>query len=190
MKAAKTPQITKQTRLLCFDVETNGLHGQAFAVGAVVIDVGGKTHDEFTARIKIDGLVDSWVENNVMPVISDMQISHGSYKDMCDSFWKWFVDAQRESDYTLVSNGYPVEYRFLLDCQGADIESRYWEHPFPLIDLPSLLLGLGQLSETTKGKLAAEATKNEVFSAHHPLHDAKATALTAIEAFRQAGLIN
>jgi len=78
----------------------------------------------------------------------------------------------------------------LLDCQNGAIESRYWEHPFPLIDLPSLLLGLGQLSETSKGKLAAEATKDETFSPHHPLHDAKVSALTAILAFRQAGLIN
>lgn len=189
MKLAKTPPITNQTRILCFDLESNGLHGQAFAIGALMIDMQGKVTDEFTARIKIDGEIDEWVKNNVLPAISAMPITHKTYQEMCDDFWQWFVRAHEKSDYVLVSNGYPVEYRFLLDCQDADIEARYWQHPFPLIDLSSLLLGLGQLGEGSKKDLAAKATKNEALTPHHPLHDAKATALTAIEAFNLAGLV-
>lgn len=188
LKTAKTPQITSQTKLLCFDLETNGLHGQAFAIGALVIDMQGKVHDQFTARIRLTSKVDQWVADNVLPAIADMEVTHKNYKEMREAFWTWFVTAQAKSDYTIVSNGYPVEYRFLLDCQDADIEARYWQHPFPLIDLSSLLLGLGQLTEGAKKDLANKATKDESLKSHHPLHDAKATALTAIEALRSAKL--
>ncbi|OGL30630.1 hypothetical protein A3D14_03440 [Candidatus Saccharibacteria bacterium RIFCSPHIGHO2_02_FULL_47_12] len=184
MKTAKTPPVTDKTKLLCFDLESNGLHGQAFAVGAVVMDMQGKVHDQFTARMRIHGQVDEWVEKNVLPAISDMPITHATYKDMCTDFWKWFVAAQKNSDYTLVSNGYPVEYRFLLDCQEGDIDTRYWEHPFPLIDVSSLLLGAGLISNSAKQDLVAKATKDEEFKNHHPLHDAKTAALTAIEALK------
>src|SRR3989344_6129445 len=107
-KRAKTPPVTDQTKLLCFDLESNGLHGEAFAVGALIIDMQRKIHDEFTARVKIDDAVDDWVKKNVMPAISSMSITHVNYKDMREAFWSWFVKAQANSDYTIVSNGYPV----------------------------------------------------------------------------------
>lgn len=189
-KPGKIPPLSSNTKILCFDLESNGLHGQAFAIGAIVIDMHGKVLDEFTARVRLTSKVDEMVKNHILPAVADMPITHSTYKEMREDFWQWFVEAQEKSDYTLVSNGYPVEYRFLLDCQEADIESRYWQHPFPLIDLPSLLLGLGQLSEGAKGRMAAKATEGQIFTPHHPLHDAKVTALTAIQALRQADLIN
>lgn len=184
MKTAKLPPVSDKTKLLCFDLESNGLHGQAFAVGAVVMDMQGKVHDQFTARMRIHGQTDEWVDKNILPVIGDMPITHANYKDMCTDFWKWFVRAQAASDYTLVSNGYPVEYRFLLDCQGGDLDLRYWEHPFPLIDLSSLLLGAGLQSNESKQDLVQKSTSDQTFTNHHPLDDAKVTALTAIEALK------
>jgi hypothetical protein len=184
MKTAKIPPVSDKTKILSFDLESNGLHGQAFAVGAVVMDMQGNIKDKFTARIKIYGPVDEWVEKNVMPAISDMPITHASYKDMCNSFWRWFVNAQSASDYVVVSNGYPVEYRFLLDCQQLDLDERYWQHPFPLIDLSSLQLGAGGQSSTSKKDLKTRAAKEQNLVNHHPLDDAKVTAIAAIEALR------
>jgi hypothetical protein len=184
MKIAKTPKVTKETKFLTFDLETNGLHGQAFAVGAAIIDMNGKIHDEFTARIEIAGEIDEWVNDNVLPAIENIEVTHSTYQAMCDDFWKWFVAAQQKSDYTLVSNGYPVEYRFLLDCQNSDIESRFWGHPFPLIDLSSLLLGFGLLTDKSKPKLASKVANGRNFLNHNPLDDAIKAALIAIEAFK------
>ena len=152
-KSAKTPPINSKTKLLCFDLEANGLHGQAFAIGAVVMDGQGTVHDEFSARIKLAGPVDPWVEQNVLPAIKDMTITHQSYKAMREAFWKWYINAEPESDYVLVSNGYPVEYRFLLDCQEADIKNRYWQHPFPILDLASLLIQAGLRPVVAKNQL-------------------------------------
>jgi hypothetical protein len=185
-KAAKTPPITSKTKLLSFDLETNGLHGQAFAIGALVIDASSKVYDEFTARIPVEGELDAWVAHNVLPSLDDMPVTHKSYKELRDAFWRWYIIAEPNSDYVLVDNGYPVEYRFLLDCQGDDIHGRYWQHPFPCIDLSSLLLTLG--GETTKKQLQSEvAAKQGPFRPHHPLDDAQLSALMAFVAFQKAG---
>lgn len=185
---AKTPVISKNTKLLCFDIESNGLHGEAFAVAAVVMNADGKVLDKFESRVKITGQVDSWVEKNVLPAIKDMPITHGSYKALREAFWRWYLAAEKQADYVLVSNGYPVEYRFLLQCQEADLEERYWQHPFPIIDLFSLLLlveGLGG-----KGRLIDDIIREGNFKRHDPLDDAKITALVAFRAFGISGKLN
>jgi hypothetical protein len=177
MKIPKTSPITSKTKLLSFDLETNGLHGQAFAVGGVLMDSADKTYSEFSARIPIDGKLDEWVEKNVLP----------SILDMCEAFWEWYVKAEPESDYVLVNNGYPVEYRFLLDCQEASLDERYWQHPFPILDLSSLLIMVGHKPLISRTQLLGKLS--ETYLAHHPLHDAKVAILTAFEAFHQAGQI-
>lgn len=51
---------------LVFDVESNGLDGPAFAVGWVVTD-HGKVVKEGFLRCPIEGAVDPWVLDNVIP---------------------------------------------------------------------------------------------------------------------------
>lgn len=182
-KISKTPEITRDTKILSFDLEANNLHGEPFAVGAVVIDGHGTVHDSFTARCPIVGDVDPWVRVNVLPAIADMAQTHGSYVDMREAFWRWYVAAEAVSDYVLVSNGYPVEYRFLLDCQDADLEERYWQHPFPILELSSILVAKGQASGIQKSQVRKNVRKDMTFSQHHPFDDAKLAALMAFEAF-------
>jgi hypothetical protein len=177
----KTSQLEAKTRLLSFDLEANGLHGNAFAVGAVVMDAKGKIYSEFVGRCRLNGKTDPWVEANVLPAISDMPVSYRSYKALREAFWAWYLEAEPQADYVLVSNGYPVEYRFLMQCQEDDLEARYWQHPFPILDLSSLLLGLG-LNSSQRTRLFNDIIHDEKFSRHQPLHDAKATALTAFKA--------
>ncbi len=185
-KQAKTPPINKDTKILCFDLESNGLHGEAFAIGAVVMDAQGRTLDQYTGRTKIVGPTDAWVEKNVLPAIRDMSLTHGSYKDLRESFWRWYIRAEPEADYVLVSNGYPVEYRFLQKCQEENLEERYWQHPFPILDLFSLLIQAG-IEPLDKTRLQNEIMKQSNYSRHHPLHDAKITALLAFESFKLTG---
>lgn len=188
MKQAKTPPLNSTTKILCFDLETNGLHGEAFAAGAVVMDASGKTLDQFTARTKIVGQIDTWVEQNVLLAIKEMPVTHSDYRALREAFWRWFVPAEAKADYVLVSNGYPVEYRFLLKCQEEDIEARYWQHPFPILDLFSLLIQAGE-RPSSKSKILGEIMQTHKFSLHNPLDDAKMTALAAFQAFRLSGRI-
>jgi hypothetical protein len=189
VKLAKHPPLSSKTKLLSFDLETNGLHGTAFAVGAVIMDGEGKVYDEFSARCPLHDPIDDWVNNNVLPAIKDMPITHKTYEELREAFWQWYVNAEPASDYVLVNNGYPVEYRFLLDCQEANLDERYWQHPFPILDLASLLIQIGQNPLASKSKLAQKLLGDDQFLQHHPLHDAKVAAMVAFEAFRQAGRI-
>jgi hypothetical protein len=186
----KTPPINVGTKLLSFDLETNGLHGQAFAVGALIIDGHGQVHDEFSARRELKDNIDEWVSINVLPVISDMPITHTDYESMRESFWTWYLSAKKKADYVLVNNGYPVEYRFLLDCQEADIEERYWQHPFPILDLSSLLIQVERRPSKIKTKLFSQLKADEKYFSHHPVHDAKKAAIAAFKAFEKADLLN
>lgn len=184
-KISKTPEITRDTKILSFDLEANNLHGEPFAIGAIVIDGHGTVHDSFTARCPIKGEVDPWVQTNVLPVIADMAQTHGNYIDMREAFWRWYVAAEAVSDYVLVSNGYPVEYRFLLDCQDASLDERYWQHPFPILDLASILVTAEKEPGLTKSQLRRTIRKAASFSQHHPFDDAKMAALMAFEIFNR-----
>jgi hypothetical protein len=187
-KQAKTPPLSAKTKILCFDLETNGLHGEAFAIGAVIMGAAGDISNQFTGRTNIVGQVDAWVEKNVLPAVKDMPVTHVTYKDLREDFWRWFVPAQEEADYVLVSNGYPVEYRFLLKCQEENLQERYWQHPFPILDLFSLLIQAGD-EPSTKNKVPGEVIQSQGFLPHNPLDDAKAAALAAFQAFKLAGRI-
>lgn len=182
MKSLKLPAVTDKTKFLSFDLETNGLHGEAFAVGAVVVDAAGNIHDQFSGRAEIVGKVDEWVAERVIPVIGDMDITHSSYKHLRDHFWAWFVSAQEKADYVLVNNGYPVEYRFLLQCQEDNIDERYWQHPFPILELSSLLLASGQDIQGTKNRIMSTFVGESQGSPHHPVYDAKVAAGAAFMA--------
>lgn len=181
-KISKTPEITRDTKILSFDLEANNLHGTPFAVGALVIDGHGQVHDSFTGRCPIDGEVDPWVKVNVLPAIKDMAETHGGYADMREAFWRWFVATEEASDYVLVSNGYPVEYRFLIDCQEASLDERYWQHPFPILDLTSILVATGHDSGVGKSQIRKKVRQDTSFAQHHPYDDAKLAALMAFEA--------
>lgn len=182
----KTPLINDGTKILSFDLETNGLHGKAFAVGAVVMDAKGNVIDEFTARARLTEKVDEWVKNNVLPAVANMPISHDNYEQMREAFWVWYLQAKEQADYVLVNNGYPVEYRFLLDCQEANMDERYWQHPFPILELSSLLLMAEQVSRVSKRQLKKSLIDASIHNTHHPLDDAKLAVRLAFEAFRLA----
>jgi hypothetical protein len=187
-KPAKNPPLNQKTKILCFDLETNGLHGEVFAIGAVVMQADGQILDEFTGRTQLVDDVDSWVQANVLPTIKDLPISHSTYKDLRESFWRWYLRAEKQSDYVLVSNGYPVEYRFLIKCQEENLKERYWQHPFPILDLSSLLIIAGE-EPSSKSKLKSQIINEGKFARHNPLDDAKISALAAFHAFKQAGRI-
>lgn len=189
-KPSKTPAIGKQTKLLSFDLESNGLHGKAFAVGAVVMGADGHIYDEFMARARLTEKVDEWVKDNVLPAIADMPITHDNYEGLREAFWGWYLLAEPQADYVLVNNGYPVEYRFLLDCQDANLEERYWQHPFPLLELSSMLIMTEHGSGYNKRLLKSTLDEDYGRKLHHPLEDAKMAVKIAFEALRLSGKLD
>ncbi len=190
VKKLKLPPLNDKTKILSFDLETNGLHGKVFAIGAVVVDASDHIVDQFAGRCEINDPIDPWVEQNVLPVIGDMPVKYHSYTQLREAFWEWYLKAEPKSDYVLVSNGYPVEYRFLIECQEADLEERYWQHPFPILDLTSLLLQVGEADMANKGEFMREIIAKVPGKPHHPVFDATTTALAAFKAFRTSNQLS
>src|SRR5437660_1047785 len=93
------PDITPDTVFLAFDVESNGLHGEAFAVGAVLMKADETILDEFTGRCPIKGEIDEWVKDNVLPPLKDMPEGYKSAKKLRSAFWEWYKSAKAKADY-------------------------------------------------------------------------------------------
>lgn len=169
-------------KFLSFDVESNGLHGDAFAVAALLVAADGSTEAEFVGRCPVTGPLDSWVEANVLPPMTDIPETYTSFAELRAAFWSWYEQTKPAADYILANNPYPVEARFLLACQEDDPEHRYAEHPFPLIDLASLLIATGITTKTDKDAFMKAAIGDTPEAAHNPKWDAWATAKAALRA--------
>jgi hypothetical protein len=183
---ATAPELTPDTTLLSVDVESNGLHGDEFAVGAVLMKLDGTIVDEYSARCPIEGDVDPWVRKNVFPAMKDFSETHSDAKSMRTDFWAWYKQARDKADYMVASNGYPVEARFLLKCQDDDIEERYWDHFFPILDLASLLIQVGIKPLAIRKRLIADQLEGKD-EQHNPHWDAWIAVLVAIKAFKLSG---
>lgn len=168
-------------KILSFDAEANGLHGEAFAVGAVLV-VEGAVVEEFFARCPIDGPVDPWVTEHVIPALCGSDVTHASAREMREAFWTWLMS--HKQDATIVCDcGWPVEAGLLSACV-ADDPSRAFEGPYPLHEVATLLLSAGM---DPKGDYGAEMMSAEELAAHrphHPVDDARLSALCALHALR------
>ena len=64
-------------RVLSMDAETNGLWGQAFAIGAILYSEDGSEAARFVGRCPIQGeKVNPWVAENVLPQMEAIPIDH------------------------------------------------------------------------------------------------------------------
>ena len=181
------PEITSSTKLLSIDVESNGLHGAAFAVGAVLIRADGKVLDEFQGRCPIEGEADTWVQKNVLKPMQAVPENYDDAIKMREAFWAWYKPAKEKADYVLFDNGYPVEARFLLSLQDDDLEGRYWDHPYPVIDLASLLLQVGVKPLAVRYQFVSDLLPEGENQQHNPRWDAFVSALATFKAWRLSG---
>jgi len=103
------------------------------------------------------------------------------------AFWAWYLTAKTNADYVLVDNGYPVEARFLIDCQEDSLARRGSDHPFPLLDLSTLLLQAGYLPLTNREQFVKKEIAGKTVMKHHPKWDAWVSTLVAIKALKKTG---
>ena len=175
-------------RILAFDVEANGLHGEGFAVGAVVIDESGVVLDSFEARCPIQGEINPWVAENVLPALTGMAETFADARELRSAFFAWYKSAKKDS--TVVADiGYPVEARFLAACQDDNLAERSWDGPYPLHEVATLLLASGADPDVKREEYAAEFTQGKVERKHHPTWDAEVSALCALKALRALGRV-
>lgn len=164
--------------ILAFDVESNGLAGPAFAVGAVWYDPEGACRETFFARCPIEGDVDPFVRAHVLPalVAPEAAPTHPTAHAMRDAFWAWAAARWRTPGLvTLVDCGWPVDTGILTACL-CDDPRRANEGPYPLHDAASFLYAAGYHPLHNYAPVVyPEAPANP----HHPVYDAHVSARCA-----------
>ena len=158
-----------------FDVESIGLHGQAFAVAGGIYDRKGTALHEFSYHChpdRADGELSDreWVMANV----SQGTASRGQIdpRGVRNAFWKEWVKAKETwPGITMaVECGWPVEARFLNACIDDDKGERNWSGPYPMHEIATIMLAAGMDPMATYDRLPSE------LPVHEPLADARQSA--------------
>lgn len=167
---------------LVFDIESVGLHGEAFAYGAVIVELPSWREvrgvlawcSPRLARGTAEDL--EWVEKNcALDTYRTYPLK--SPKEVRDSFWSLWRGVFNWPTWLAADVAWPVEANFLRACVGDDLSARVWEGPYPLVDVASVRLAAGL------DPLATVEREEDELPAHNPLADARQSARLLAEAF-------
>ena len=167
-------------KLFSFDAETNGLWGQAFAIGALVYDENGAETARFVGRLPDSMVTDEWVKINVLPTLEGVPVTHGSYEALLADFAKFYLAHKKDADI-VVHMGVPVESKLLTDMHTQGFIGD-WNGPFPLLDVSGNLQQAGE-DPTSVDKYVAKhgleigVGTDIVGGTHNPLWDSAVAAM-------------
>ena len=166
-------------KILSFDAETNGLWGKAFSIGAVVY-IDGAEAETFVARCPIEGEVNGWVAENVLPQMTDIAITHSDYSAMLAAFAEFYLANKADADI-IVHMGVPVESRVIQDMHDLGFIGD-WDAPYPLIDIAGCLAQAGFDPTLVDGYNRDHniTVPADIGGTHNPLYDSRAAALCYI----------
>lgn len=166
--------------LFCFDIESLGLHGPAFSVGWVVVDQAGDTmeenilsvepYDKFTKNGFGDADDIAWCKEHIPP----LAVNCKTFDHLRETFWASWLEWKAKGAIMVADCAWPVEARFLVQCIEYDISERKWKGPYPLHDLASMRLAIGDDPTGSYDRIAGEIPM------HNPLCDARQTARHAV----------
>lgn len=169
------------------DVESNGLYGQPFCVGAVKMNWGGRLLSRMAWRCPIDEVPDEWVEKHVLPNIGHIKETVSDVSELTESFFEWhqfwLKDGKVDSPI-FVDAGFPVDYGFLYR-----VGNQYWQDgsPYPVHDITSILAALGLDHDLDRESFAAPLigfTSSRMIK-HDPAWDAEVSGLALIRAVKE-----
>ena len=107
-------------RIISLDAETNGLWGQAFCIAAVMFDEGGERLGSFIGRCNIEGEVNPWVAENVLPKMAGIPVTYKSYRELLEAFFEWYRPF-KDHAVVLTHMGHIVEAKLLCDAHSMGI---------------------------------------------------------------------
>lgn len=170
-------------KILSVDVESNGLHGQPFAVGAVCTHDTGPA-DVYLARCPIDGPVDPWVAANVLPALDGLPdrfaCDDNPYASFLADFAAWYDDHQDGDPLVIAHVAAPVEARLFADMVRV-LHRDPFSGPFPLHDVADLLWAVGADPLNAEAYAADHGLDVGAgfagLAAHNPLYDARVAEL-------------
>lgn len=157
--------------IISLDCESNGLHGQIFAIG-VSIQNNGEEDSSWIARCPIRGPIDPWVRDNVLPSLEGIPYSSESEEQLQEQWRDWFL-AEGAGGLVVCDVPWPVEARFLWESH----KNEPFSGPFPICDIASMLIARGQ--SALDGVAAYLKSRNIPITEgkeHNPLVDARRSA--------------
>lgn len=162
-----------------FDVESVGLHGEAFAVAGGVYLANGACQREFSFACPIgaaSGDPDDrkWVNENT-PVL---EITHYVPIGVRQAFWKQWEEAKKDYHGICMAAecAWPVEAGFLAACISDNPNGRKFEGPYPLHEISSFMAAAGM---DPMGKYERISSESRI---HDPLCDSRQSARLLCEA--------
>ena len=170
---------------LVIDVESCGLHGAPFAVGAVLMVRGLWDHlymKCWATKVPDDGWLSeedlAWVKANVKVKPNCEHIV-----EVYENFLNWWHMLQLKYPGIRMAAdcAWPVEARFLLEVANHARKSGRKFEVYPLVDISSVMLMVGL------DPLASYPRAEYNLPAHHPLNDAKHSAGIFYDCMRRLG---
>lgn len=156
---------------MIFDVESVGLHGEAYAVGFVVVDKDFQKVTEacyacHPDQCKGDVASREWLKENTAHTLKDINLLRGP--DLVrKNFWSHWIDWKKQGYLLAADCPWPVKARFLVECVRDDYRMRECHGPYPLIDIASILWAHGM------DPLANYTREPAEIPVHNPLCDAR-----------------
>lgn len=166
----------KMKKTFSFDAETNGLWGQAFAIGALVYDESGAEVARFVGRLPDSAVTDGWVRENVLPKVQDIPVTHGTYAELLAAFSVFYKEHKKDAD-VVVHMGYIVEAGLLRDMHANGVIGD-WDGPYPLLDVSGNLQQIGEDPTSVDKYVQKHSLCVGEFKggSHNPLYDSAAAA--------------
>lgn len=165
--------------IMVFDVESVGLHGQAFAFGYVVIHNEKEVdHGRFSCPTStVEGTDEDleWVLKNTPKLIPNCR----NPAELTIIFWNLWKRWKADGALLAADCAWPVEARFLMECVDLDKEGRKWEGPYPMLEISSFLMAANMDPMVEYVRLDDELPK------HCPLADARQSARLLMDALKQ-----
>ena len=164
-------------KIFSFDAETNGLWGQAFAIGALVYDEQGAEIARSVSRLPDTEVTDEWVRTNVLPQLAGVLVTHESYDALLADFAKFYLANKADADI-VVHMGYIVEAGLLRDMHDAGFIGD-WDGPYPMLDMSGNLQQAGEDPTSVDAYVKKYALIVGEFEGgtHNPLYDSAVAAV-------------
>ena len=180
----KTEEVQKEKVIISIDVESNGLHGGIFAIGAVVYNEKGMEVGRFSQKHDELDLVEKWTFENVLPAIRDVE-SVDKWETMMMNFGRFYKKMCGLYDVRVLwYRGYLLEgflFRLLVELDAIDAS----DIPYLPIEVASYLEIAGYPGDKLDNYLEFKGIKIEGEGVrHHPVYDSIA-AYRAYESLKE-----
>lgn len=172
-------------KVMVIDVESDGLYGESFAIGAVILNKDGSIYKKFSGVCHEEPIHNQFVLNNVLPSLKAKDIvEYETRKELRKVFYEWYMKF-KDICTVWADFGVPVEsnmIRLMIDENGKEFDG-----PYPLHEIDTFLLARGYKSDLDRYDFIQDILpdyykQEENKLKHNPLYDSYISGLALIKA--------